>query len=207
MQYAIQVPTPCHEQWDKMTPTDNGRHCVQCCKTVIDFTNWEREDILAYLQQHAATGTCGRFRSEQLDTPINQEQFVSSVSHSPLPLYKKIAAIFLFAFGLIQTSYNATAQTKQPTQQHAQNAAQRQHILIGKPAAPRKTDTPHKKPVKKVHKHNRVMGGPAIIAPDPESATITGGAAYIVPKPEHLIGDVGVMKQADTATGNKTQKR
>ena len=113
MRYTIQVPKPCHEEWNDMTPTDGGRHCTQCSKTVIDFTSWQQEDILAYLQQNSAAGVCGRLRREQVNVPITSEQFISSVTWSPMPLYQKIAAIFLFAFGLIQMSYSADAQTKQ----------------------------------------------------------------------------------------------
>lgn len=34
----LHIPTPCHESWDDMTPTVNGRHCASCNHAVIDLT-------------------------------------------------------------------------------------------------------------------------------------------------------------------------
>ena len=116
MQYSIQIPKPCYEPWDKMTPENNGRHCSQCRKTVIDFTNWPQEDILQYIQKQDIPDVCGRFKENQLTPPIDTDHFVTSIAYSPLPLLKKIAAIFLFAFGLVQMSCN----TNTSNQQHVQ---------------------------------------------------------------------------------------
>ena len=32
------IPEPCHENWNKMTPQEQGRHCAVCSKVVVDFT-------------------------------------------------------------------------------------------------------------------------------------------------------------------------
>jgi hypothetical protein len=34
----LHIPTPCHENWDAMTPRGDGRHCASCAKTVVDLT-------------------------------------------------------------------------------------------------------------------------------------------------------------------------
>lgn len=65
MALPIQIPKPCHEDWQQMTPEDKGRHCLVCQKTVIDFTQLTDTEILSYFQQKP-TGVCGRFRPEQL---------------------------------------------------------------------------------------------------------------------------------------------
>lgn len=100
MPFTIQLPEPCAENWHLMTPKQRGRHCDQCSKTVVDFTNWPPESILFYLQTNA--GACGRFRVDQLDTPIpSPDEFTRFVAYSPLSIFKKIAAIILFVFGML----------------------------------------------------------------------------------------------------------
>lgn len=61
----ISIPQPCHENWQQMTPKDNGRHCQSCCKTVVDFTSMTTGDIVALLA--VGGNTCGRFAPNQLE--------------------------------------------------------------------------------------------------------------------------------------------
>ena len=61
----IVVSNPCNKDWSKMSKTENGRHCISCKKTVIDFSNWELEDIQQYLKQKNEN-TCGHFKSIQV---------------------------------------------------------------------------------------------------------------------------------------------
>jgi hypothetical protein len=58
----IIVSNPCNKDWSKMSHTENGRHCISCNKTVVDFTNWELEDINQYLKQKNEN-ICGHFKS------------------------------------------------------------------------------------------------------------------------------------------------
>lgn len=66
--YSISIPEPCHEDWNKMTPTEKGRHCASCQKEVIDFTNKNNEQLFKLIDK--GSNMCGRFRKEQLDTPL-----------------------------------------------------------------------------------------------------------------------------------------
>jgi hypothetical protein len=36
--FQLQIPEPCHEDWNKMTPVHKGRFCDSCEKAVVDFT-------------------------------------------------------------------------------------------------------------------------------------------------------------------------
>ncbi|WP_281235457.1 energy transducer TonB [Flavobacterium gelatinilyticum] len=64
--HKIIIPEPCHENWDKMTPSENGRFCMSCSKTVIDFTAMLPEEIQHYFIQNQNEKICGRFKNSQL---------------------------------------------------------------------------------------------------------------------------------------------
>ena len=99
MPTIITIPKPCHENWDTFTPTEQGKHCQVCAKTVVDFTAWQPNAIANYLSNKAEGETCGRFTKAQLDEPIpTAEEFAKQISYFRISTLKKIAAIFLFAF-------------------------------------------------------------------------------------------------------------
>ena len=102
MDAYIHIPKPCNENWNDMLPVNKGRHCLQCNKAVIDFTDWEAPEITAYLKAHVDTKVCGRFRQEQLAAPVIEA--VQRIYHANLSLLKKVAAVFLIAFGLTASS-------------------------------------------------------------------------------------------------------
>jgi hypothetical protein len=105
MPHIITIPTPCHEDWNAMTPKDQGRHCGSCCKTVVDFTTWQPQEILLHFKSNK--NVCGRFTADQLNEPIpTQEDFVKQISYFNISTVKKKAAIFLFAFMIGASSCN-----------------------------------------------------------------------------------------------------
>jgi hypothetical protein len=65
---SFQIPTPCHENWDKMTPVEQGRHCQKCVKTVHDVTNWSDEKILSSYHRNNKS-LCIRIPEERLAKP------------------------------------------------------------------------------------------------------------------------------------------
>ena len=164
MQYSIQIPKPCSESWEDMTPAHGGRHCAACSKTVIDFTGWPQEAVHAFMDRQGAAKICGRFRPEQLDEPVDNAQFVQKVARLQMPLCKKIAAIFLFAFGLLQSPEHANAQTNQKSPPTGIDTSVKQHRIMGGVAASPHIDTathhsPHIKP--KPKPKPMIMGKPA----------------------------------------------
>jgi hypothetical protein len=66
----IQIPKPCHENWNKMTPDEQGRFCGSCKKIVVDFTVMSDKELLDYISNVAGQHTCGRFSNHQLNTDI-----------------------------------------------------------------------------------------------------------------------------------------
>ncbi len=60
----IDIPEPCHEDWNKMTPEEKRRHCKVCKKTVFDFTSQTDEYIVKTFTENS--NVCGRFKTTQL---------------------------------------------------------------------------------------------------------------------------------------------
>lgn len=108
----ITIPEPCHERWDKMTPTEKGAFCQSCEKEVMDFSGLQQEDI-AYYFKHKDTGkTCGRFTKAQL----NQTYIIPP---EPAPRRTWMRALWLLPFMLL--SKNVFGQeNKTPASEHPQ---------------------------------------------------------------------------------------
>lgn len=53
----LHIPTPCHENWDAMTPAGNGRHCASCNHQVIDVASMPVPEGRRVLREVAATMT------------------------------------------------------------------------------------------------------------------------------------------------------
>jgi hypothetical protein len=64
----LSIPTPCHQTWSDLTPAAGGGFCASCQKRVIDFTGLSEKEIVSYISG-AGGKVCGRFRTEQLNTP------------------------------------------------------------------------------------------------------------------------------------------
>jgi RNase P/RNase MRP subunit p29 len=68
-QTSIYIPKPCHEDWNKMTPTQQGKLCSACNKQVVDFSLMSDNQILNFLSDQSGK-LCGRFDTEQLQRPL-----------------------------------------------------------------------------------------------------------------------------------------
>lgn len=60
MKDRLKIETPCHEDWTKMSPNKEGRHCGVCDKTVVDFTVMSQGEITNYLSNNYKAQICGR---------------------------------------------------------------------------------------------------------------------------------------------------
>lgn len=78
----ISIPQPCSENWNKMTPQEQGRFCDICQKCVVDLTNLSDAELYQYLLKNKGQKACGRFKPEQLNRPIQ-------IPHQPHSLLYK----------------------------------------------------------------------------------------------------------------------
>jgi CarboxypepD_reg-like domain/Carboxypeptidase regulatory-like domain/Secretion system C-terminal sorting domain len=67
---TLSIPEPCHEDWNKMTPSQQGRFCGSCQKDVIDFTAMTDDELFRFFAEKKSTNVCGRTLAYQLNTPI-----------------------------------------------------------------------------------------------------------------------------------------
>lgn len=91
----ISIPKPCNENWNEMTPEQQGAFCKVCSKVVIDFSAMSDEEVIAYLERKKNEKTCGRFKASQLspyELKINVRNIVTKGS------FPKIFAASLFIF-------------------------------------------------------------------------------------------------------------
>lgn len=65
--FKIHIPEPCFEDWDKMTPNEQGSFCKVCSKTVVDFSKKSEDEIQQYIAANLDKKICGRFNVSQLE--------------------------------------------------------------------------------------------------------------------------------------------
>lgn len=100
-QLQLTIPTPCHENWDGMTPSEKGKFCGSCQKQVIDFSNMSDRQVAQFFKKPSTGSVCGRFMSDQLDRAIE-------IPKKRIPWLKYFFQIALPAFFVSK----AGAQTK-----------------------------------------------------------------------------------------------
>ncbi|MCW3085478.1 MAG: hypothetical protein JWP12_2844 [Bacteroidetes bacterium] len=105
----LSIPNPCHENWNGMTPDENGRFCGSCQKIVIDFTTKTEQEIIDYFAANAGKRTCGKFKTTQL----NQPKKIPFQNQHTL----KFVAALLLVFGMTLFSCNPYEKPVPPPQE------------------------------------------------------------------------------------------
>jgi len=89
----ISIPKACNENWNEMTPEQQGAFCKVCSKVVIDFSKMSDEEIIRYFEKKKEEKTCGRFRVSQLSPYELKINLRSVATHKS---FRKIFAASLF---------------------------------------------------------------------------------------------------------------
>ena len=108
MSAIVQIPQPCHASWDKMQAQENGRHCKACDKVVIDFSQMNDQELIAWLKDKAHEKVCGHFKSEQVDRLeiVVQPKEFKRLNWSPKHIIQ-IAIFLVFSASLFSCNSNA----------------------------------------------------------------------------------------------------
>jgi hypothetical protein len=105
----LQIPIPCHENWENMTRADKGRFYASCQKQVIDFSNMSDREIALFFKKPILSlskdgSVCGRFMEDQLNKEIE-------IPRKRIPWVKYF---FQFTLPAFLISMKATAQKQKP---------------------------------------------------------------------------------------------
>lgn len=103
-QFYLSIPEPCHEDWNKMTTVEQGRHCAVCKKNVVDFTDADDEAIVDFFKNYNGSA-CGRFTNEQLNRPL------SKIELKPASNFLKYAAGLLLPGLMLSKAYGQKQDT------------------------------------------------------------------------------------------------
>ena len=110
--FQLQIPEPCHESWDKMTPGDKGRFCDSCQKTVHDFTGMTDAQLIAFFKKPSTGSVCGRFYNDQLERDFE-------IPRKRIPWLKYF---FQFAIPVFLTSLKSYSQGKPMIKENSDSA-------------------------------------------------------------------------------------
>lgn len=86
--FNLRIQEPCHENWEKMTPDEQGRFCAACQKKVVDFTAMSDRELARFFKKPSADDVCGRFHPDQLERPIG-------TSKKHLPWFRYLIQVLL----------------------------------------------------------------------------------------------------------------
>lgn len=93
----VVIADPCHENWNAMSPTDQGRFCSSCSKPVIDFSGMSDLRLTEFLQENKGEHMCGRFADGQLNRKLMNPLPAQKTSHLRAVL---LGATLTSVFGL-----------------------------------------------------------------------------------------------------------
>jgi hypothetical protein len=96
----LTIADPCHEDWDKMTKSEQGKFCGSCQKQVIDFSGMTDAQLVSFFRKKSTSTVCGKFYDDQLDRDI-------PVPHKRIPWVKYF---FQFTLPLFLVTIKAKAQ-------------------------------------------------------------------------------------------------
>jgi hypothetical protein len=139
MNDRLKIETPCHEDWTKMSPNKEGRHCGLCDKTVVDFTVMSQEEIANYLTHNSKAQICGRIlvpREKEAAIQIKLKRLYKNIEDKIR--FKPLRISLLGSLSLIMLISGCT-------ENHTADDVNKQQVrrithtdtLIGEPIAPK----------------------------------------------------------------------
>jgi len=153
----IDIKEPCHENWEAMTPNQQGAFCGSCQKYVVDFSKMSIQGIKNFFSKSQGK-VCGRFEETQLQE-LSFDDFFAKFTYWNFS--KKFAVIFFMAFGFWIFSNQVMAQhsehlkgdvayepaPKVVQKETPQTFLQGQTVIMDKPAVKQEPKKPETKKI------------------------------------------------------------
>lgn len=178
----VNIFEPCPANWDKMQIKLNARHCKQCDKSVIDFTQKSRAEIISYLLDNPNGSVCGRLTQQQFD--IKEEDLPELISILSQAKHRH-NAFFILAIVCTSLFYSCESTPKDNTKTKVKAKIEHRDDVTTGMMIPTTTEDTIKH--KKNHKSTtqipqvRELMGEVSIMPEPPTA---GGISYEPIAPE-----------------------
>ncbi|WP_158961654.1 carboxypeptidase-like regulatory domain-containing protein [Myroides fluvii] len=109
--YIIQIPEPCSEDWNQMTPVEKGRFCAVCEKEIYDFSAYTEQELIQQIKKEGEI--CGRVPAKYLDIELNE-----STANRGIGLRGLVAATINLL--VLTTATSVQGQTQDPVEQSEQ---------------------------------------------------------------------------------------
>jgi hypothetical protein len=124
----LHIEEPCHENWQQMTPNEQGRHCLSCQKTVVDFTLMSDQEILNHIS-HASSSTCGRFTNDQLNKTYTERKVKPAFTFRYA--WNVLVATFLLTGSAATAQSKKSSKKKEPIGQQVKKISLPRDIIMG----------------------------------------------------------------------------
>ena len=184
-QLQLTIPSPCHEDWEQMSPKERGRFCGSCQKQVIDFTNMSDRQLAEFFKKPSAGSVCGRFMTDQLDRDID-------IPRKRIPWLKYFFQIAIPAF-LISCRSRTIGKIEPQEQTSVSNEPAKEYATLGVILSPVDAVSNDTIPVKKIET-GQIESLPEVIVTSfhesPACTRTMGDVALIVSPAENLKGRV-----------------
>lgn len=69
----IEIPEPCHADWDAMRPEAKGRYCFECSKTVHDLSAMTKDEAKGFLRESGCKDICISYQHHEDGTLVFRE--------------------------------------------------------------------------------------------------------------------------------------
>jgi TonB family protein len=198
----VSIVEPCPANWEHMQIKLHARHCDQCDKSVIDFTQKSRAEIITYLIENPNGSVCGRMNQQQFD--IKEEDLPELIAILSQPRFRANAFLIL---AVVCSSLFYSCETDSKGVKTIENPKiERQTIdPVDKQKNNSVENTRSNDSVKKTKKQHFIrpveLMGEVSILPEPEPP-ISGGITYdplpeleVATNPEEVLSYAEVMPE------------